>query len=237
MTTAMKRIISCIPNTITSLNLLSGCIAIYMAFHLQAQMGAFTGLQWFYVCIAAAAVFDFCDGLSARLLKAYSAIGKELDSLSDLVSFGVAPGMLILNTMLAVGDALFWSFGALLIPVLGALRLAKFNVDDSQSTTFTGLPIPANALFWMGVSDWISQYGYPGTPLMLVLIVLISLCMVCGLRMFSLKFKNLTIYDNVKRYGIIIAAVAFVIWYGVSGLAWTILLYILISVFTRKNPD
>ncbi len=233
----MKRIISCIPNTITSLNLLSGCVGIYMAFHLDELMGPFSGLQWFYVCIAAAAIFDFCDGLSARLLKAYSAIGKELDSLSDLVSFGVAPGMLMLNTMSTVGQASFWSFGALLIPVLGALRLAKFNVDTEQSTTFTGLPIPANALFWIGVSDWISQYQYPGTVFMLVLILLISLAMVSKIRMFSLKFKNLTFYDNVKRYGIIIAAIAFIVWYGVSGLAWTILLYILISLFTQKHPD
>lgn len=233
----MRRIISCIPNTITSLNLLSGCMAIYMAFHLDAQMGALTGLQWFYVCIAAAAVFDFCDGLSARLLKAYSDIGKELDSLSDLVSFGVAPGMLMLNIMSTVGDASFWSFGALLIPVMGALRLAKFNVDDSQATTFTGLPIPANALFWIGVAAWIAEHGYPGTVVMLVIIALISLSMVSAIRMFSLKFKNLTIYDNVKRYGIILAAIAFLIWYGVSGLAWTILLYILISLFTQKHPD
>lgn len=233
----MRRIISCIPNAITSLNLLSGCLAIYMSFHLYVLMGALTGLQWFYVCIAAAAVFDFCDGLSARLLKAYSDIGKELDSLSDLVSFGVAPGMLMLNTMSTVGDASFWSFGALLIPVMGALRLAKFNVDDSQSTTFTGLPIPANALFWIGVAAWIAEHGYPGTAVILVIIALISLAMVSGIRMFSLKFKNLTIYDNVKRYGIILAAIAFVIWYGVSGLAWTILLYILISLFTQKHPD
>lgn len=232
----MRRIISCIPNTITSLNLLSGCVAIYMAFNLNVLMGSLTGLQWFYICIAAAAVFDFCDGLSARLLKAYSAIGKELDSLSDLVSFGVAPGMLMLNIMNGV-DAGIWSFGALFIPVLGALRLAKFNVDDSQTTTFTGLPIPANALFWIGLADWIQQYRYPGTIIMLVLILLISLAMVSKIRMFSLKFKNLTFYDNVKRYGIIIAALAFVIWYGVSGLAWTILLYILISVFTQKHPD
>lgn len=232
----MRRIISCIPNTITSLNLLSGCVAIYMAFNLTVLMGSLTGLQWFYICIAAAAVFDFCDGLSARLLKAYSAIGKELDSLSDLVSFGVAPGMLMLNIMSGECDGI-WSFGALLIPVLGALRLAKFNVDDSQTTTFTGLPIPANALFWIGLADWIQQYRYPGTILMLVLILLISLAMVSKIRMFSLKFKNLTFYDNVKRYGIIIAALAFVIWYGVSGLAWTILLYILISIFTQKHPD
>ncbi len=233
----MRRIISCIPNTITSLNLLSGCVAIYMAFHLSQPMGCLSGLQWFYICIAAAAVFDFCDGLSARLLKAYSAIGKELDSLSDLVSFGVAPGMLMLNTMSEVGDAGFWSFGALLIPVLGALRLAKFNVDDTQSTTFTGIPIPANALMWIGVADWISQHQYPGTAVMLALIVLISLAMVSKIRMFSLKFKNLTFYDNVKRYGIIIAAIAFIVCYGVSGLAWTILLYILISLFTQKHPD
>ena len=131
--------------------------------------------------------------------------------------------------------ASFWSFGALLIPVLGALRLAKFNVDDSQSTTFTGLPIPANALFWMGVSDWISRYGYPGTAAMVIMIVLVSLSMVEVIKMFSLMFKNFDIRENFRRYAIILATIAFVVFYGRSGLAWTIVLYMLISIMSRRK--
>lgn len=233
----MAKITSYIPNTITSLNLLSGCMAVVTAFNLDAQYGSLTGLQVFYILIGAAALFDFCDGLSARLLKAYSDIGKELDSLSDLVSFGVAPGMLMLNIIKANADIPALAIFALLIPILGALRLAIFNVDETQTTVFRGLPIPANAIFWIGTSAWISEHGYPGSAVVLVLVGLISLAMVSNIRMFSLKFKNLSFYDNVKRYGIIFAAIVFVIFYGVSGLAWTILMYILISVFMQKHID
>ena len=233
----MSKITSYIPNTITSLNLISGCMAVIMAFNLDTLYGSLTGQELFYIFIAAACVFDFCDGLSARLLKAYSNIGKELDSLSDLVSFGVAPGMLMLNIIKDNAEIPDFAFGALLIPVLGALRLAIFNVDDTQSTVFRGLPIPANAIFWIGAAAWIGEYGYPGTGVILALVALISLSMVSKIRMFSLKFKNLSFYDNIKRYGIIFAAIAFVIIYGVSGLAWTILMYILISVFMQKHID
>lgn len=233
----MRKITKYIPNTITSLNLISGCLAVIVAFNFDTLYGSLTGQQLFYIFIGAAALFDFCDGLSARLLKAYSNIGKELDSLSDLVSFGVAPGMLMFNVIQANADIPTFAVFALLIPVLGALRLAIFNVDDTQSTVFRGLPIPANALFWIGVAAWIGEYGYPGTAIILVLVLLMSLAMVSKIRMFSLKFKNLSFYDNVKRYGIIFAAIVFVVLYGISGFAWTILMYILISLFMQKHID
>lgn len=232
----MKKITSYLPNTITSLNLLSGCMAVIMSFNLDLSFSGLSGTEWVYVFIAAAALFDFCDGMSARLLHAYSDIGKELDSLSDLVSFGVAPGMLMLNTMLLNGAG-GWAFVALLIPLLGAIRLAKFNVDTTQTTTFRGLPIPANALFWIGASAWICRYGFPPAWLVAVVIALISLTMVSEIRMFSLKFKNLALHDNVKRYAVILAAVAFIITNGVSGLVWTVLLYILLSVFSKRKTD
>ncbi len=225
-----------IPNTITLLNLLSGCTAVFAAFHAGESFLGLDGRIWVYILIGMAAVFDFCDGLCARMLKAYSDIGAELDSLSDLVSFGVAPAMLILNTMLANGAGA-WAFVALLIPMTGALRLAIFNVDTTQTTTFRGLPIPANAIFWIGASAWISAYTYPPTLAMVIIIAAISLCMVAPVRMFSLKFKNLGLHDNVLRYGIIIAAVAFVVFHGLPGLAWTILLYILLSALSRKKNE
>lgn len=233
----IRKIIACIPNTITLLNLLSGCAAIIFAFQHNVSFGSLTGQEWAYIMIGAAALFDFCDGASARALHAYSPIGAELDSLSDLVSFGVAPAMLVLNVMLSHSLHPALCYFALFIPAMGALRLAKFNVDTTQTTTFRGLPIPANAIFWIGMCGWISTYGYPGTGVMTVLIALISLSMVCGMRMFSLKFKNFDFRENFTRYVIILAAVAFVVFYGVSGFAWTIVLYIALSMFSRVKAE
>lgn len=230
-----KKVIGFIPNLITLCNLLSGCIAVYMAFHQGEQFGSLSGLQWTWIAIAAAAVFDFGDGASARGLKAYSPIGAELDSLSDLVSFGVAPGMMILNLMLGYSDHTWLCFASLLIPAFGAYRLAKFNVDDSQTTSFRGLPIPANAIFWIGTLGWINVHGYPGDIIMTVLIIALSLLMVSELKMFSLKFANLSPRDNVRRYVVLLAAILFVITDGLAGLAWTIVLYILISLLGKKT--
>lgn len=224
-----------LPNTITCLNLLSGCVAIIMSFHSGEYFGSFTGLEWAYIAIAAAALFDFCDGAAARLLKAFSPLGKDLDSLSDLVSFGVAPAMMLLNVSLEYSATPWLCYTALLLPVFGALRLAKFNNDTEQATTFRGLPIPANAIFWIGTCAWIQSYGYPGTAIIVILTVLLSLAMVGRFKMFSLKFKNFELRENFSRYTIIVAAIVFVALYGLSGLAWTILLYFLISLVRRKH--
>lgn len=230
----MKSIKSYIPNTITCLNLLSGCAAVFFAFNLGMETGSLSPMSWAFIFIGAAAVFDFCDGLSARLLHAYSPVGKELDSLSDLVSFGLAPAFLVMNSMQAYGASVWVSAIALFIAVMGALRLAKFNVDTRQATSFIGLPIPANAIFWIGALAWIDSHSYPGDIVMAGLIVAISLLMVSELRMFSLKFANLSWRGNVRRYVVLAAAVFFVITEGVSGFAWTIVLYILISLFGKK---
>ncbi len=184
---------------------------------------------WVYIFIGAAALFDFCDGAAARLLKAYSLIGKELDSLSDLVSFGIAPAMLVMNTMLAAGNG-WLSYFALFIPVMGALRLAKFNVDDRQTTSFIGLPIPANAIFWVGAVAWMNQHVVPAPWVTLILVAAVSLLMVSEIPMFSLKFKNFAWRENVRRYAVIIAAVLFVIFEGIPGLAWAIIFYLVISI-------
>ena len=232
----IRRIISCIPNTITCLNLLSGCMAIICAFHHSDPWWAgMSGAEWTCIFIGLAALFDFCDGASARLLHAYSDTGQELDSLADLVSFGVAPAMLVLNLMQLYSLHTWLTYIALFIPAMGALRLARFNIDDSQTTSFKGMPIPGNAIFWIGIYGWILRYGYPGTAAMVIMIVLVSLSMVSRFTMFSLKFKNFDLRENFRRYAIILAAVAFVIIYGLSGLAWTIILYFLISVMSRRR--
>lgn len=230
-----KRLLSGIPNTITCLNLLSGCIAIYMCFQGSRLMGPLSGFEWALTAIGCAAVFDFLDGASARLIHAYSDVGKDLDSLSDLVSFGIAPAMLMLNVMLLYSTTPWLCFATMLIPVCGAIRLAKFNNDSEQTISFRGLPIPANAIFWIGMYGWIMSYGYPGTAITVILIVLVSLAMVARFKMFSLKFKNFDFSENFIRYVIIVAAILFVALYGLAGLAWTIVLYILLSLLRRNR--
>lgn len=231
----LKSIKGNIPNTITCLNLLSGCVAIYMAFHMNELFGSLTGGSWAMIAIGAAAVFDFMDGASARLLKAFSPLGKDLDSLSDLVSFGVAPAMLVMNAMQTMGGPAWASFFCLLTAAFGALRLAKFNNDSEQATIFRGLPIPANAIFWIGVYGWMRTYGYPGWLPIWILTAIMCWAMTGKFKMFSLKFKNFDFHENFCRYVIIVAAIVFVCIYGISGFAWTILLYFLLSMLRQSR--
>lgn len=236
----LNRLRKNIPNTITCLNLLSGCLACIFAFHYSEMFGNLQGYQWAFICIGAAAVFDFCDGASARLLKAYSDLGKELDSLSDLVSFGLAPGLILFNTMnyFNSGDASVinpWAFIALFIPVMGALRLAKFNIDTRQTTSFIGLPIPAAAIFWIGLTGWLQRTQSYNNAIVAVIIIIMALLMVSGVRMFSLKFKNFGFRENFRRYMLLLTAVLFVLSDGIAGFAWTIVFYILVSACGRKS--
>ena len=230
----MKHIKAYIPNTITLLNLLCGCIAVTLSFRSAEVYDGLTGQQWACIFIATAAIFDFCDGLSARLLGAYSPLGKELDSLSDLVSFGLAPAFLIMNLMHLNGVTGLLNLLPIFIALMGALRLAKFNIDTRQTTSFIGLPIPANAIFWIGLIGWTWDHGYPGDWVMAILIIVISLLMVSEIKMFSLKFHDLRFRNNVRRYVIIAATLLFIITDGVAGLGWTIILYVLISLLGRK---
>lgn len=230
----IKKIVSQIPNTITCLNLLSGCLAIWCTFLPNTYINGLMPYQWTALFIGCAALFDFCDGAAARALKAYSNIGKELDSLADLVSFGVAPAMLIGNMMLANGAPVAVAAIAPLIAVLGGVRLAKFNCDTRQTTSFIGLPIPANAIFWIGFTAWCMNHGYPGNIATPIIVLAVSLLMVSELPMFSLKFKNMNFTENIRRYTILAGALLFVIFYGLEGLMWTILLYLLMCVIRRK---
>lgn len=227
-----KKIRANIPNSITCLNLLSGCFAILMTMRNDNADWWF----WPVVFIAAATLFDFLDGAVARLMKAYSDVGKELDSLSDLVSFGVAPSFMVYRLL---SDMRYecWGMCAFLIAVLGAVRLARFNCDTRQTTSFIGLPIPANAIFWIGYVTFSDNNYFPGLVATLVAVVLISLLMVSSLPMFSLKFKNFHWRDNFRRYAILAAAVLFVCLNGLPGLMWTIIAYIIVSAVTaRTNP-
>lgn len=225
-----------IPNTITCLSLVSGCIASVMA--LQGQ------LWWAAVWIIIAAVFDFMDGFAARLLKAYSPMGKELDSLSDMVSFGVAPGMIVFWMLGQASQPLgeighYIPYLAFVIPAFSGLRLAKFNIDERQTTSFIGMPVPAHALFW-------ASAGYSLAPLSqanpvafivvtVVVAVLMSLLLVSEIPMFSLKIKSVGWKGNERRYILVGCAVIFVAVFGMLGIAGTILLYLLLSIFNGRR--
>lgn len=146
----MKSIRYYIPNCITLANLIAGCLAIYQVL----VNGDGNAAAW---CIVAAGVFDLFDGLVARLLHAQSAIGADLDSLSDVVSFGVAPAMILLCFLERATLSVWFALPALLIAAFSALRLAKFNNDTRQTTSFLGLPVPANALLWIGIVATLSR--------------------------------------------------------------------------------
>lgn len=227
-----------IPNFITCLNLVSGCIACVMA--LKGDLPLAT--LW----IILAAIFDFFDGFAARMLKAYSPIGKELDSLADVVSFGVAPGMIVYSllqqaclsaSMGCIGN--YIPFLAFVIPALSGLRLAKFNIDERQTSSFIGLPVPAHALFWASlgysVAPFIPAHEYLFIGVTVVLSVLTSLLLVSEIPMFSLKIKSLKWKGNELRYILVTCAVLFFALFGVLGIAGTILLYILLSIFNRRG--
>ena len=223
-----------IPNAITSLNLFSGAMACVAAFQGQEPLlGSLTGTQTAFVFIAMSAVFDFFDGFVARLLHVVSGIGKELDSLSDSVSFGLAPALIMLNVMQQNGVEGVLHFAALIIPVFGALRLAKFNLDTNQGEVFTGLPIPANAIFWIGFADYYTNHPDVNVWIVLALVVVLSLLMVCSLRLFSLKVHSLSLKTSYRQWLILVATVAFVATMGLPGLSCTIVLYVLLSVLTK----
>lgn len=209
-------------------------------------MFAFKGeAQYVYLAamlMCAAAVFDFMDGFAARLLHAYSPIGKELDSLADLISFGFAPGVIAMqlaNYILSPEQAQMWHshlpYIAFLIPVFAGLRLAKFNVDTRQTTSFIGLPVPANALFWIGFYALVEKYSWAECIyLWIAMVLLFSYLMVSEIPMFSLKFANLKLKENYLRYILILGTIFFVVFLGFAGLAPAILFYIILSFLQNK---
>lgn len=227
-----NRITRHIPNTITCCNLLSGCMAVLCAFNADA----WHTLLW----VVAGALFDFCDGLSARLIKAYSPIGKELDSLADLITFGLAPAILCLMMLRTFNYsnptlATLCPYIGLVLVVFAALRLAKFNTDERQTTSFLGLAVPANALFWCGLFQLdLSNLSY--APWIIgVLVVLFAGLMVSEIPMFSLKFKSLRWADNKVRFIFLIVSAAILILLREQGLAAVIGWYIILSMLTKNR--
>ena len=226
-----------IPNTLTSCNLFSGCIAAYMAFH-----GNYKEALLFIVL---GAMFDFFDGMTARLLHVSSPIGKELDSLADDITFGLAPAAIAFSLFKEVYYPAFlmpvagiMPYTAFLIAVFSGLRLAKFNIDERQTSSFIGMPTPANALFWaslaVGGHSFLISDNFNAIYLF-VLVVVMSLLLVAELPMFSLKFKDLSWGHNKVSYIFLIVSLPLLIIFQLSGIAAVIIWYILLSLATRKK--
>ena len=221
-----------IPNAITCCNLLSGCISIVLLCN-----GYVTAAG---IMIFVAAIFDFFDGFAARLLKAYSAIGAELDSLSDVVSFGVAPSFIIYHylqsTPMSVSISSFnvIPFAAFLLAVFAELRLAKFNVDDRQTTSFIGLPTPAMGLFVASLpftlqNENLAFMGGLMTNIyfLLSVVAIFSYLMVSEIPFFSLKIKNLRFKENIHIYVLAAFAVISFIILGFAAIPFVMLFYII----------
>lgn len=229
-----------IPNIITSFNLLSGIMAIYFSFFGQLQLAA--------ALMALGAFFDFFDGLAARALNVKSEMGKQMDSLADMVSFGLAPGFIMFHLMqnseslpeMMIGNIAFAPFLAFIIPVLSAFRLAKFNIDTRQTDSFIGLPTPALALFVGSLPflisgvfsmqiEWLNNYY-----ILLVLSFGLSILLVSELPLFSLKFKNLKWKDNAIRFIFLGLSIFFLAILQIGAFPVIIILYVFLSLLSRK---
>jgi CDP-diacylglycerol---serine O-phosphatidyltransferase len=230
-----------IPNFITCLNLLCGCIGISAAFNGNLEAAA--------ALIGLAAVFDFLDGMAARLLHVNSEIGKELDSLADVISFGLLPGVIIYQFMKTsinlpgnTGDLLNpFPYLAFLIPIFSALRLAKFNIDSRQTNSFIGLPTPASAIVFGSfplihyqtitsnhlafISSWLGNYYF-----LAIATIVISGLLVSEIPLFSLKFKNLKWKDNKAQYLLLIFSLITILTLGFVALPLIIFVYIILSI-------
>ena len=235
-----------IPNTITCCNLISGCIATWFAFQSDYKMAL--------LFIVIGAVFDFFDGMSARLLHVSSEIGKELDSLADDITFGFAPSAIVFSYLCSFHiHLIIVPFLAFVMAAFSALRLAKFNLDERQALGFIGLPTPANALFWgsliVGLNDYLAEANYSlftihsslftlhsSLPYILLVGVFVSCyLLVAEIPMFALKFKHWGWKGNEIKYIFILSCVPILLLLGIIGLAVIIAWYVILSVATNKS--
>jgi CDP-diacylglycerol--serine O-phosphatidyltransferase len=226
----MRKIINSIPNILTSGNLFCGCIATVLAINGDIE----TATYFIFV----SAIFDFFDGFVARLLKAQSALGLQLDSLADMVSFGVAPSAIVYHILsvsqihVPVELPAFTPYFAFLIAVFSALRLAKFNIDERQTAEFIGLPTPACTLFFCGLAHS-NIFTVTGFYALLAFIPLFCFLLVSELPMFSLKIKKSPGF--VKKYSLqillLFCAIVFIAVWRLKGISITIAFYILLSIF------
>lgn len=223
-----------IPNTITLMNLLSGVFGVICAVH-----------GWFdlaFLLMLLASVFDFCDGLAARLLGAYSPVGKELDSLSDMVSFGVLPSLMLMSTMQACGASDWFSYIPLFLALMSALRLAKFNVDDRQGTDFLGVATPTSALLcgsftcfvYIQKTEWLVELCASAWFIPLIAVVL-GLLMVSEIPMFGMKIAKGHKLLDVKRMVFLALAVAAVLLTILLHLNWSLAVLLIFTAYLLEN--
>lgn len=225
-----------IPDTITSMNLLCGVVGVVFAFKGRFDLA--------FPLMLAASVFDFLDGMAARLLDAYSDMGKELDSLADLVSFGVLPAVMLFNLMKACTfSETVWCYVPLVIVIFSALRLAKFNVDDRQHSSFIGLPTPSCAMicgslcyFIAYESDSFLATWAGGNVFIPALAIVLSFLLVCNLPMFSIKIsKNDEKILIRKRIAMLLNAVIVVAIVAIVGLNWSMAVLLTFVVYVLMN--
>lgn len=211
-----------IPNLVTCANLLCGCMAIVVAI----EGGSVTYIAYL---VWLGAFFDFFDGLLARVLNVSGEMGKQLDSMADLITFGVTP-FLTIYLLLGRGFSVF-TLSALLLVACSAWRLAKFNIDKRQTTTFMGLPTPANALFFTGLPFFLEKVNLTLTPIVsMILVFFFSILMVVDLPMLSLKVKEWKFSGNEAKLVLVIAGIIAVGGWQLAGISALILFYVLLSI-------
>lgn len=229
-----------LPNAITCLNLFAGCLALYFAFNHELAYAAYLA--------GIAAIFDYLDGMIARLLKSYSEIGKQLDSLADMVSFGVVPGTIMFGLLtqseatipgISAGALPFFGF---LITIFSALRLAKFNIDTRQAESFIGVPTPACTMFIASLPLILASTALYDdiilNPYFLVAItILFSYLLIAELPLFALKFKNLTWRDNATRFIFLGISIILLALIKFAAIPLIIVLYILLSFVKKTSPS
>lgn len=226
-----QRLIKHVPNLLTSCNLLCGCFGIINA--LEGHLVMASGWIWL------GAAFDFSDGFAARLLKAYSDIGKELDSLADVVTFGVLPSTIMFMLLRESDNAETLAYAAFIMAVFSALRLAKFNVDTRQSVDFVGLPTPANAIFVSGLPfillprpELLAQ-----TWLLVAVVCVMSVLLVSNLSLFSLKFKDKSFKNNWYKYLLLLLSIVGVAFWQASALPGIVITYIVLSLIFHPKGE
>lgn len=225
-----------IPNLITLGNLLCGVLACLFVLEGHVRTGAL------FICLGI--FLDFFDGLAARLLGVASPLGKELDSLADVVTSGVAPSFILLAIIRQNSDWHFLAFLALLMPLFAAYRLAKFNLDTRQSHSFLGLPVPANALIWVGMAPYCYNpaiHSLTATIILICVSFFTNILMISELPMFSLKFnfKDMRWRSNSIQYIFLIVCILIAVTtrFEPYALSVIILWYITLSLFTCKRHN
>lgn len=233
-----------IPNILTCFNLLLGCLALIFVFD--------DNMHYASLAVGAALIFDFADGFFARLLKAQSQIGKDLDSLADLVSFGVVPSTVIFMYMVRSANfpqihGILWfaAMPAFIVTVFSAIRLAKFNNDIRQSESFIGLPTPANAFFFMSF-PLLLRYSEPGTYIyiateiitgsyynLLIITALSSALLISNIPLFSLKFKTWRLSENLIKYIFITVSLLLLVILFTQALPLIIIFYLFLSLINN----